>query len=198
MDGNSPRLQNDDDVRSEVLDTWHTSGMRDAGSNDLRAANLGSFSGHSFKFGSPTKRAGPLYSHPLDFLAKFYGVPLGLARAAIGQFCETMQTKIELPSQRPYKNTSRVQTAIGEAEMMLGAAHSYPYLALERHWRRLDAREPMTEKDAADLALSRVNSAQAARQTIRSLYDPIGSAIYAERGLSIGGFGCLPRDWNRG
>src|SRR5262245_60826666 len=110
--------------------------------------------GHSFKFGSPTKRAGPLYSHPLDFLTKFYGVPLGLARAAIGQFRETMQTKVELPSQRPYKNTSRVQTAIGEAEMMLGAAHAYPYFALERHWRRLDAREPMTEKDARSCAVA--------------------------------------------
>jgi hypothetical protein len=67
--------------------------------------------------------------------------------------------------------------------MMLGAAHSYAYFALERHWRRLDAREPLTEKDSTDLALSRVNSAQAARQTIRSLYDAVGSAaIYAERG----------------
>ena len=185
MDGNSPRLQMMMTPAStiEVLDTWHTTGMRGTGSYDFRAANLFIPEEHSFKFGSPTKRAGTLYSHPLNFLTKFYGVPLGMARAAIDQFRETMQSKVELPSQRPYKNTSRVQTAIAEAEMLLGAAHSYAYFALERHWRRLDAREPLTEKDSIELALSRVNSAQAARQTIRSLYDAVGSAaIYAERG----------------
>jgi alkylation response protein AidB-like acyl-CoA dehydrogenase len=167
----------------EVLDTWTTTGMRGTGSCDFRASNLFIPEEHSFGFGSPMKRSGTLYSYPLNFLTKFYGVPLGMARAMIDQVTDLMQSKVEFPSGRPYKNISRVQSAIAEAEMILGAARAYAYSALERHWKRLEASERPTDKDRIDLALARVNTAQAARTVIRSLYDTAGSnAIYAQRG----------------
>ena len=40
----------------------------------------------------------------------------------IDSVSETMRSKIELPSRRPYKNLARIQTAIAEAEMILGSA----------------------------------------------------------------------------
>jgi alkylation response protein AidB-like acyl-CoA dehydrogenase len=94
-----------------------------------------------------------------------------------------MQTKVEMPSRNLYKNTSRVQSAIAEAEMILGAARAYCYFALERHWKRLDAREELTQKERADMALARINIAHSARRVIRMLYDTVGgNAIYAARG----------------
>jgi alkylation response protein AidB-like acyl-CoA dehydrogenase len=167
----------------EVMDTWYTTGMRGTGSYDFRAANLFIPEEHTFSFTQPPKREGALYRDPFNFVTKAYGVLLGMARAMIDQVTEVMETKVESPSGRLYKNTSRVQTAIAEAEMILGAARAYAYSALERHWKRLESGEQATEKDRIDLALARVNAGQAARNIIRMLYDTVGSnAIYAQRG----------------
>jgi len=167
----------------EVMDTWYTTGMRGTGSYDFRAANLFIPEEHTFSFTQPPKREGALYRDPFNFVTKAYGVLLGMARAMIDQVTEVMETKVESPSGRLYKNTSRVQTAIAEAEMILGAARAYAYSALERHWKRLESGEEATEKDRIDLALARVNAGQAARNIIRMLYDTVGSkAIYAQRG----------------
>ncbi len=67
-----------------------------------------------------------------NFLPKVSGVPLGAARAAIDYVIEMMQTKVEMPSGRPYKNMPRIQSVIAEAEMMLGAARAYVFSAMER------------------------------------------------------------------
>jgi alkylation response protein AidB-like acyl-CoA dehydrogenase len=54
---------------------------------------------------------------------------------------------------------------------------------LEGHWKRLKANERLTERERADIVLSRINSAQAARRVIRMLFDTVGgSAIYSARG----------------
>jgi alkylation response protein AidB-like acyl-CoA dehydrogenase len=185
MNGGAPamRLMAAPASSFEVLDTWYTTGMRGTGSYDFRASNLFIPEEHSFTFTQPPKREGALYRDPFNFVTKVYGVLLGMARAMIDQVTEVLQTKAESPSGRLYKNTSRVQTAIAEAEMIVGAARSYSYFALERHWKRLEASEEPTQRDRIDLALARVNAAQAARDVIRMLYDTVGSgAIYAQRG----------------
>jgi alkylation response protein AidB-like acyl-CoA dehydrogenase len=97
---------------------------------------------------------------------------------------ETMQSKVEFPGGRPYKDLARIQSAIAEAEMRLGAARSYVFSATEREWKKLEKREPLTEQERADAWLSRINVAQSARDIIRMLYDTVGgSAIYSKKGL---------------
>ncbi|HLX37882.1 MAG TPA: acyl-CoA dehydrogenase family protein, partial [Candidatus Binataceae bacterium] len=127
MDGDVPRVQMmmTPASRVEVLDTWHTTGMRGTGSHDFRAQDLFVPEEHSFRFGGPIRREGALYRHPLNFVQKVFGVPLGMARAMIDDVSAAMQTKVEMPSGRLYKNAARVQTAIAEAEMILGAARAY-------------------------------------------------------------------------
>ena len=184
VDGNAPmmRVMLAPASSFEVLDTWYTTGMRGTGSYDFRASNLFIPEEHSFSFSGPIKREGTLYRHPLVFVAKVFGVPLGMARAMIEQVNEAMQTKVEMPAGRLYKNTARVQTAIAEAEMILGAARAYAYSALDRHWKRLDSGEWLTQKESIDMALARINSMHAAREVIRMLYDIVGGhAIYAQR-----------------
>lgn len=185
MDGKTPAMRAMLTPASsvEVLDTWHTTGMRGTGSYDFRASNLFIPEEHSFSFAQPSKREGTLYRHPLNFISKVYGVPLGMARAMIDQVTGVMETKVESPSGRLYKNTARVQTAIAEAEMILGAARAYAYSALDRHWKQLDSGERLTQKVSIDMALARINSMHAAREVIRMLYDIVGgNAIYAQRG----------------
>ena len=166
----------------EIVDNWYTTGLRGTGSNDFRAADLFIPEEHSFSVFAPPKREGTLWRRATTFIAKLSGVPLGAARAMIDLVSETMQSKVEFPGGRPYKNLARIQTTIADAEMMLGAARSYVFSAMEREWKRLEKSEKPTEKERADAWLSRVNVARAAREVIRMLYDAIGgSAIYSKK-----------------
>src|SRR5262249_32212575 len=114
---------------------------------------------------------------------KFYGAPLGLARAAIDRAVETFATKYDAGAQQAYRNAPRIQTAVAEAEMILGAARSYAYGTLEKYWRALDAGRPTPPRMRLEPAPARVNAASAARTVIRMLYDAVGgAAIFSTRG----------------
>lgn len=166
----------------EIQDTWHTTGLRGTGSNDYRAADLFIPERHSFSFMEPAKREGPIWRRNNAILPKGAGVPLGVARSTIDLFAEVMQGKIEFPGGRPYKNLARIQSAIAEAEMILGAARSYTFTSIERHWKKLEKNEPPTEQERADLWLSNVNVCQSSRQIIRLLFDAVGGgAIYTKK-----------------
>jgi indole-3-acetate monooxygenase len=166
----------------EVVDNWHTTGMRGTGSSDYRVKDLFVPERFLFSLRPPARRDGILWRRFTNFLPKVSGVPLGAARAAIDHVTELMENKIEMPSGRPYKNLARIQTVIADAEMMLGAARAYVFSAMEREWARLEKNEQPNVRERADAWLSRVNAAQAARDIIRMLYDAVGSAaIYSER-----------------
>ena len=167
----------------EVVDNWHTTGMRGTGSSDYRVKDL--FVPERFRFNlrPPARRDGVLWRRATNFLPKVSGVPLGAARGAIDHVVETMKTKVETFSRRPYKNMPRIQSIIADAEMMLGAARAYAFSAMDREWERLERNEQPTVQERADAWLSRVYAAQAARDIIRMLYDAVGSAsIYSELG----------------
>jgi alkylation response protein AidB-like acyl-CoA dehydrogenase len=166
----------------EVVDNWHTTGMRGTGSSDYRVNDLFVPERFLFKLRPPARYERTLWRRTTNFLPKFSGVPLGAARTAIDHVVEMMANKVEMPSGRRYKNIGRIQSAIADAEMMLGAARSYVFSAMDREWARLENNETPTVRERADAWLSRVNAAQAARDIIRLLYDAAGSAaIYSER-----------------
>ncbi len=169
-------------AKVEVVDNWHTTGMRGTGSSDYRVKDLFVPERFLFNLRPPARRAGILWQRSTNFLPKVSGVPLGAARAAIDYVAEMMQSKVEMPSGRPYKNIARIQTVVADVEMMLGAARSYVFSAMDHEWTRLEKNEQPTVRERADAWLSRVNAAQSARDIIRMLYDAVGSAaIYSER-----------------
>jgi len=166
----------------EIVDNWHTTGMRGTGSSDYRVKDLFVPERFLFNLRPPARREGILWRRATNFLPKVSGVPLGAARAAIDHVAGVMENKVEMPGGRLYKNIGRIQSVIADAEMMLGAARSYVFFAMEREWARLEKNEPPTVRERADAWLSRVNAAQAARDIILMLYDAVGSAaIYSER-----------------
>ncbi len=168
----------------EIKDTWHTTGLRGTASNDytIKGEELFVPREHSFTFREP-HRDGPLWNAPDALLRKMSGIPLGTARAAIDFATDLLKDKVEMPSGLPYKSLPRVKTAIAEAEMKLGAARSYVFSSLENQWRKLERGEALTEKDRADVWLSRLNAFQSARDVVQQVYDTVGgSAVYAQKG----------------
>jgi alkylation response protein AidB-like acyl-CoA dehydrogenase len=167
----------------EILDTWYTTGLRGTGSNDYRVHDLFVPEEHSFSYLQPAKRPGTLWARPDTFLRKMSGVPLGIAADAIETAIAMLQDKTDRLTGIRYRDMPRVQLAIAEAQATLGAARSYVFSSLENQWRKLERGEPLTERDRADVWLSRTNAFQAARQVVTLLYDTIGAnAVYADRG----------------
>ena len=75
----------------DILDTWHTTGLRGTGSNDVVVRDVFVEEERTFSFQDPqlVKRPGPLYAFPFMFIAKGAAPALGIARHAIDALIES-------------------------------------------------------------------------------------------------------------
>ena len=166
----------------EILDTWYTTGLRGTGSNDYRCDDLFVPEEHSFSLLDPPKREGTLWARPDALLRKMSGVPLGVAADAVETARRLLADKTDRLSGVPYRQTPRVQSAIAEAQSLLGSARSYVFNSLETQWRKIEQDEPLTPEERADVWLSRTNAFQAGRKVVSLLYDTVGgAAVYSEK-----------------
>jgi indole-3-acetate monooxygenase len=137
----------------EILDTWHTTGLRGTGSNDVAVRDQFVEEAHSFSFQDPEliKRAGPLYAFPFMFMAKAPAPAIGIARRALDAFMEGAATKparryklgerIEAP--KMLRDDVYVEDAAGRAETLLAAARAYYFDVTSDLWATLlDSRQP--------------------------------------------------------
>src|SRR5215470_1451825 len=79
----------------EILDTWHTTGLRGTGSNDVVVRDEFVEEQRTFSFQDPklVKRPGSLYAFPFMFIAKGSAPALGIARHAIDAVIESAAAK---------------------------------------------------------------------------------------------------------
>src|ERR1700720_1147025 len=143
----------------EILDTWHTTGLRGTGSNDIVVRDEFVEEQHSFSFQDPKliKRPGPLYAFPFMFMAKGSAPALGIARHAIDAVIESAAGKparrytvgdgIEAP--KVLRDDVYVQEAVGRAETLLAAARAYYFHVMGDLWTTLvDGRQPSDKQVA--------------------------------------------------
>lgn len=161
----------------EKIDTWHTVGLAGSGSMDYQANDLFVPEERSFFFTNPST-SGP-YAAPDAFLGNVPGVPLGVARAAIDHVRELAANRVERATGLAWKDSYRVQIALGQAEMELSAARYAVYGSLDELWERLvSGTEPTPEQQVA-AALARVNAFKTARSIVTRLSDLVGTgSIY--------------------
>jgi indole-3-acetate monooxygenase len=137
----------------EILDTWHTTGLRGTGSNDVAVRDVFVEEEQSFSFQDQglVKRAEPLYAFPFMFVAKGAAPALGIARSTIDAFVEsaagkparryTMGAAIEAPM--AMRDDVFVQEAVGRAETLLAAARAYYFDVMGDLWGTLlDGNQP--------------------------------------------------------
>ncbi|GAA1936787.1 acyl-CoA dehydrogenase family protein [Kitasatospora viridis] len=161
----------------EVIDTWHTTGLAGSGSRDYRANDLFVPEEHSFSLGEP-RTQGPDCT-PETILRNMPGVPLGVARAALDYVRELAAGRVDGAAATPWPDTYRVQLAVAESEMELGAARHAVYGSLRRQQRILEAGGELTPDERVDTVLARVNAFRAARTIVTRLYDLVATtAIY--------------------
>jgi indole-3-acetate monooxygenase len=165
----------------QILDTWHTLGLRGTGSHDTVAEEVF----------VPDERVlsifdGPVIDRPLYrfppfgfFAACITAAAMGNARAAIDNFVELAGAKKGVAANRTLAQRSTIQVAVATADSALEAARAGYYQAIESAWQAAEDGPSVPLAARTRLRLAATHGARVSADVVRSMYDLAGgSAIY--------------------
>jgi alkylation response protein AidB-like acyl-CoA dehydrogenase len=165
----------------QVLDTWHTLGLRGTGSHDSVADEVFVPGDRVFSIFNGPVVDRPLYRFPVfGFFALSIGAAaLGNARAAIDDLIELACDKKGLGSTRTLAERPASQAAVATAESALGAARALYYEAIETAWQASQGDEGVSVEARNHLRLAATHAARTSADVVRTMYDLAGgTAIY--------------------
>jgi alkylation response protein AidB-like acyl-CoA dehydrogenase len=173
----------------QLLDNWHTLGLRGTGSHDTVADEVFVPVDRVVSLFDGPVVDRPLYRFPpFGFFALSVAAPaLGNARAAIDDLVELAGGKKGLGSTRTLAERTATQAAVAAAESALGAARALYYLAIDDAWQASqtsDNRVPVSVELRNRLRLAATHAARTSADVVRAMYDLAGgSAIYDDSPL---------------
>jgi alkylation response protein AidB-like acyl-CoA dehydrogenase len=171
----------------EILDTWHTSGLRGTGSHDAVAGDLFVPDHHVLSLLDARPRIdAPLYRFPIFgfFALSIAAAALGNARGAIDELSELAVGKSAQGSSRVLAERPATQAAVGEAEASLRSARALYYEAIEEAWAAAQHGDPVDERLRLGLRLAATHAVRISAEVARSMYDlGGGTAIYEDSPL---------------
>jgi indole-3-acetate monooxygenase len=170
----------------EILDTWHTNGLRGTGSHDWCVKDGFIPEERTFNLAAPTLyRDGPLYRLPNLLLYKAPAVALGIARGAIEEFValaekKAMTFKAPSANQATLRDETFAQCAVAQAEALVSSARGFVFEAYEDLWDTMVAGELPSHKQRARARLAMVHASTACTQAVEILYKAVGgSSVYS-------------------
>jgi indole-3-acetate monooxygenase len=174
----------------QIVDTWHSLGMRGTDSNDVAADDVFVPASRTFGLG-PDFTPGPHFQGPLyripaigSVLVVVVPVALAIARGAIAELRALAQRKTPLGSTKPLQDRTPVQATLGEAEGILRSARLLFYDTLAATWQRTRAGEPNTLEQKADLLLAGAHAVKSAAHVTDLMHRLAGtSGVYTRSRL---------------
>lgn len=168
---------------AQVLDTWHTRGMRGTGTNHFELKDVFVPEARTVHTIKPRRiTEGPRYHVPqtLVFAAGDGIVALAVARNCIEAFCELAGSKAPHRMTGLLRDQSIVQYNIGECEAKLRGAHAFLMNSVHEIWDDvLRNGDPGMESRAA-LRLSGTNAIRVAVGIVQSIYADCGATAIFE------------------
>jgi alkylation response protein AidB-like acyl-CoA dehydrogenase len=166
----------------EVLDTWHTGGLRGTGSHDVVATDVFVPDRRLMSVidGPPTD-ADALYRFPLfGFFALSIGAAaLGNARGSVDDLIALAGTKKSLGSSRSLAERTTVQAAVAQAEAALRAARLLFQHSVGQAWQAAQRPEPVAEALRVGLRLAATHATRTSAEVTKTMYELAGgTAIY--------------------
>lgn len=156
--------------RSEVTihDTWHTTGLRGTASNDfeVRGALVPADRGFQMIV-DPPACDWPLYRAPALLFVNHGAQALGVARAAIRSTMDLAAVKIGYGSDRPLRETARIQGVVAEATVAVEAARAYLYGQAQALWDEVQGNGG--ESTALSRARVRLATSHATRSSVHAV-----------------------------
>jgi alkylation response protein AidB-like acyl-CoA dehydrogenase len=180
-DGAQPRILGMPTDELEVLDTWHTSGLRGTGSHDAVADEVFVPEHRSlWPLDRPTTSA-PLYRFPVFsfFALSIAAAALGNARGAIEDLKALAAGKVSVGSTRTLAQRPATWAAVAASEASLRATRAFYYEAIEEAWTQAQGQAPVGVEQRIALRLAATHAVRTAADVARAMYDlGGGSAIY--------------------
>lgn len=170
----------------EILDTWHSIGLRGTGSHHFAVSDLFVPAEHSLSFREPPSEPGPLYAMPTIAVTApvLAAVPLGITRHAIEIVRELARTKIVARSRRGLSEDAMMQANLGTAEAIVRSARGFLFQSLNEAWQTVCANQTLSLTQRAMLWLASTHAATAAKQAAELMFVAAGSAApYASGGI---------------
>jgi indole-3-acetate monooxygenase len=165
----------------EILDTWHTSGLRGTGSHDAVAKDVFVPEHRSLWLLDPPTSDTALYRFPVlaFFALSIAAAALGNARGALDDLRELAAVKVGQGSSRTLAERPGTWSAVARAEAALRAARALYYQAIDEAWVASQAPEPVSDALKLGLRLAATHAVRTAADVARDMYDlGGGSAIY--------------------
>jgi indole-3-acetate monooxygenase len=171
----------------QIIDTWHSLGMRGTDSNDVAAEGVFVPDARSFivapVYEPEPHFAGPLYRLPALASVDVIVVPvaLAIARGAISALREIADRKTPLGSTKTIRHKPAVQSALADAEAQLRAARLLFYETLNTTWQRALANESPTLEQRADLLLASTHAVRTSAHVADLMHRTGGTSGIYER-----------------
>jgi alkylation response protein AidB-like acyl-CoA dehydrogenase len=172
----------------ELIDTWHTRGMRGTGTHSFEVRDVFVPEERTvYPHDAPLVSPGPRYRIPttLGFAAGDGMVALGLARNCIEAFFEIAGTKAPRNMTGLLRDQSIAQVAVGQAEAALRSGRAFLMAAAGEIWVEATSTDaPVVSLDARmNLRLASTHAIRLAAGIVDSLYTACGATVVFEGGL---------------
>ena len=171
----------------EIVDIWHTSGLRGTASNDYQVTEVFVPEGRWGEFLRATPVCdGPLYRLPFTAVLALGTacVGLGLARRALDEFVALAATKKPALSSRTLAERSAVQAEVATTEAELGAAGSYLRELAGQAWDQAVRGDEPTAEQRRRMRLASIHAMQQSAVAVDRCYHAAGgSAIWDDSAL---------------
>jgi alkylation response protein AidB-like acyl-CoA dehydrogenase len=201
MDGGRPKSRPDGrpelrimflpKAQCEILDTWHTVGMRGTGSHDFRVEDVFVPADREFSFWDlgrgPAERQSRAYVQP--FLPHIGGpvmaaVSLGIARDAIESFKDFALNKTPEAASSTLATQHTTHLRLGEAEALVRSSRAYLYDIVRQVESVTNQGLETTEVVGSAVRLACAYIAQSCTQAVDLMFDLAGgSSIYSSSRL---------------
>lgn len=168
-------------AEAEIVDTWHTLGMRGTGSHDIKLTEVFIPERRTFIMG-PFDHPGSAFRGPLyAFRLWLFGPPiasvaLGIARAAIEDCIALAGRKIPNNTQVALSDRSTVQDRVARAKAMVDAARAYLYRALDDTWAYLSSGAKITPEQGIPVQLATCHAVETAGRAVDLVHAVVGTS----------------------
>jgi len=169
-------------AEAELLDTWHTRGMRGTGTHHFAVNDVFVPTDRTvLSQTAPLIEDAPLYRIPrtLLFASGDAAVAFGMARTCLETFGELAGAKTPRAMQALLRDQSMVQMTVGQAEAALRSGRAFLFEAVREIWAA-SVNGAITLDHRANMRLATTHGIRLAAQIIDSLYNLAGATAAYE------------------
>ena len=170
----------------ELLDTWHTRGMRGTGTHHFDVKDVFVPEERTFApRGTPQVSGGARYKIPftLSFAAGDAAVALGLARSCLEAFYELAGAKTPRYVQGLLREQPLVQFTVGQAEAAVRAGRAFLMDAVQQIWDEAVSKGAVSLESRATLRIATTHGIRLAAKVVEDLYSASGATAAFEGNL---------------